>query len=93
MEKVLGVTQAREKFGDIVEQVQYQGVTYIIQRNGKPAAAVVPLEVYESWKKERSAFFDLIRQAQANAALTPAEADRLASAAVNSIREGASRSE
>jgi prevent-host-death family protein len=81
MEKEMGVTKAREKFGDLVEQVQYQGDTFIINRNGKPAAAIVPIEVYESWKKERAAFFDLFRQAQENANLTSEEAERLASEA------------
>jgi prevent-host-death family protein len=81
MEKELGVTKAREKFGDLVEQVQYQGDTYIISRNGKPAVAIVPIEVYESWKKERRAFFDLFRQAQQTANLTSEEAENLASEA------------
>lgn len=86
MEKILGVTQARAKFGDLVEQVQYQGDTYIISRNGRPAAAVVPIEVYESWKKDRQAFFDLIRQAQEQSPLAPEEADRLASEAIAEVR-------
>lgn len=86
MEKTLGVTKAREKFGDLVEQVQYQGDTYIINRNGKPAAAVVPIAVYENWKKERDAFFDLIRKAQQEADLSPDEAERLANEAVTKTR-------
>jgi prevent-host-death family protein len=64
MEKRLGITQAREEFRDLVERVQYQGDTYIISRHGKPAAAVVPVELYESWKRQREEFFDLIRQIQ-----------------------------
>ena len=59
MEKNISVSQAREKLGDLVEQVQYQGDTYIINRNGKPAAAVVPLEVYESWKLRAPGVFRL----------------------------------
>lgn len=86
MEKNISVSQAREKLGDLVEQVQYQGDTYIINRNGKPAAAVVPLEVYESWKRERQAFFDFLRQAQGRASLTPEVADKVASEAVAAIR-------
>ena len=82
MERILGITKAREKFGDLVEQVQYQGDTYIISRNGKPAAAIVPIGVYESWKKEREAFFDLIRKTQQEANLAPEEAGRLAEEAV-----------
>ena len=39
MERKLGVTEAREQLGNIVDQVQYQGDTYILSRRGKPAAA------------------------------------------------------
>ncbi|MDD5467985.1 MAG: type II toxin-antitoxin system Phd/YefM family antitoxin [Anaerolineales bacterium] len=64
MEKKLGVAEAREKFSDVVEQVQYQGDAYLISRHGKPAAAVVPIEVYETWKRQREMFFDAVRQMQ-----------------------------
>ena len=64
MEKKLGVTKARAKFGEIVDQVQYQGDAFIISRHGKPAAAVVPVEVYENWKQQRRMFFDAIRKLQ-----------------------------
>jgi prevent-host-death family protein len=64
METILGVTKAREKLSEIVESVQYQNDAYIISRHGKPAAAVVPVEVYESWKRQRKELFDLIRQFQ-----------------------------
>jgi len=64
METVLGVTKAREKLSEIVESVQYQNEAYIISRHGRPAAAVVPVEVYESWKRQRKEFFDLIRHFQ-----------------------------
>jgi prevent-host-death family protein len=64
MEKELGITEAREKLSDLVEQVQYQGEAYIISRHGKPAAAVVPIEVYENWKRQREMFFDAIRELQ-----------------------------
>ena len=87
MERELGVTEAREKFADLIEQVQYQGGTIIINRHGKPAAAVVPVEVYKNWKRQRSEFFDLIRQMQGNADLEPEEAERLAAEAVTHIRK------
>jgi|APFre7841882724_1041349.scaffolds.fasta_scaffold155345_2 prevent-host-death family protein len=86
MEKKIGITQAREILGDLVEQVQYQGSAYIINRNGKPVAAIVPVEIYESWKRERLAFFDTIRQMQSQANLTAVEAEALASEAVSSAR-------
>ena len=86
MEKVLGVTEARKKFSNIVEQVQYEGNTYLISRYGKPAAAVVPVEVYENWQRQREEFFDLIRNMQKEADLSPEEADRVAAEAVAAIR-------
>ncbi len=64
MERKLGLAKARENFSEIVEQVQYQGESYVISRHGKPAAAVVPVEVYENWKRQRKAFFETVRKLQ-----------------------------
>lgn len=87
MEKELGVAQARDRFSDLVEQVQYQGDTYIIRRHGKLAAAVVPIEVYESWKRQRKELFDTIRQMQERANMEPREAEQLAAEAVAAARK------
>jgi prevent-host-death family protein len=86
MEKELGITEARGDFANIIEQVQYRGHTYIISRHGKPAAAVVPVKVYQRWKQERREFFDLIRHIQKETDLTPEGAGRLAAEAVASTR-------
>lgn len=64
METVLGVTEARAKLSEIVESVLYRRGTYLISRHGRLAAAVVPLDVYESWRQQRQELFDLIRQFQ-----------------------------
>lgn len=88
MEKVLGMTKARTEFGILIERVQHQGDTYIIERHGKPAAAVVPMKVYEEWKRQRSEFLDFIRQTQQDIDLTPDEADQIAAEAVKAIRAG-----
>ena len=64
METLVGVTKAREKLSEIVESVQYQNDAYIISRHGRPAAALVPIEIYESWKRQRKELFTLIKQFQ-----------------------------
>ncbi len=64
MEKELTITQIRESLGDVVDEVQYQGNRYIVMRHGKPAAAVVPLHIYENWKSNRARLFDLIAKMQ-----------------------------
>jgi prevent-host-death family protein len=65
MEKIIGVTKARDEFRKIVDEVQYQGAKYVIHRHGKPAVAVVPVQVYEKWKQQRQRLFDLISEVQA----------------------------
>jgi len=65
MENTIGVTKARENFSDLIERVLYQGDMYIINRHGKPAAAIVPIDVYETWKEQRKALFNTIRKIRA----------------------------
>ena len=77
MERNLGITEARGNFREIVDQVQYKGEKVIINRHGKPAAAVVPIEVYENWKRQRQQFFDAVREIQsANPDADPEEVMR-----------------
>jgi prevent-host-death family protein len=65
MEKIIGVTEARDQFRTLVEEVQYQGDKYVISRHGKPAVAIVPLHVYENWKQQRQRLVNLIEEVQA----------------------------
>lgn len=64
MERVLSVTQARNLFKTIVDGVQFQGDTYIVRRHDQPAAAIVPIGIYEQWKRERQELFDLVHSFQ-----------------------------
>lgn len=65
MEKSIGVTKARDQFRSIVDEVQYRGDKYVISRHGKPAVAIVPVEIYENWKKQRMRLLELIHEVQA----------------------------
>lgn len=60
MDREIGITKARETLSTLVERVQLQGDTYVINRYGKPVAAIVPTEVYENWKQQRIEIFDTI---------------------------------
>lgn len=51
MEKQVGLTEARGKFSDIVNEVMYKQDTYVISKQGKPAVAVVPMKVWEQWQE------------------------------------------
>jgi prevent-host-death family protein len=65
MEKVIGLTEARSKLSDIVNEVMYERDTYIISKQGKPAVAVVPLEILEQWRQDRARLFQVIEEVQA----------------------------
>ena len=60
MRKTVSAMRARGNLGQILEEVYYRGDQYIIERSGKAMAAVVPVEQYEQWRKERDAFFRLV---------------------------------
>ncbi len=65
MEKAVGITEARKEFSRIVDEVRTRRRSYLILKNGEPAAAVVPVSVYERYERERQEMFDLIRSVQA----------------------------
>ncbi|MEZ4863572.1 MAG: type II toxin-antitoxin system prevent-host-death family antitoxin [Caldilineaceae bacterium] len=65
MEKQIALTEAREKFSEMVNEVMYQGDTYIISKQGKPAVAVVPLDIWTQWQKQRDQQFTIIDEIQA----------------------------
>jgi len=49
--KTINALKARQNFGQMLEEVYYKGDQFIIERAGKPMAAVVPLSQLEEWQK------------------------------------------
>jgi prevent-host-death family protein len=86
MERTVGAFEARRQFGKILQDVVARGERVVVERHGQPVAAVVPIAVYEQWKRERDAFFVRIRAVAERADLTAEEADRLAEEAVRAVR-------
>lgn len=41
-EEVISVTEAARNFSDCINRARYQGVTFILQKNGVPVARIVP---------------------------------------------------
>ena len=60
MQKQLGLSEARGRLSQIINGVLYDRDTYIISKQGKPAAAVVPLDVLEQWQTERDRLFEVL---------------------------------
>ncbi len=91
MEKTIAAFEARRKFGKILQEVAGKGDKFVVERHGEPVAAVVPMEVYENWKRQRTEFFDLIRSMQQEANLDPEEAERVALEAQQAVRAKAQK--
>lgn len=54
MELTVGITEARKRFSELLDRVQYQGDSVIVLKYGKPAAVLVPIALYERWKAMES---------------------------------------
>jgi hypothetical protein len=70
-----------------LEEVYYRGDQHIIERAGKPMAAIVPLWHLEEWLKRRDQLFgmvDEVRQRQQNA--TPKVIEEDIQDAIHTIR-------
>jgi prevent-host-death family protein len=86
MEKTVGAFEVRRSFGRILQQVTVKGDRVVVERHGEPVAAVVPIDVYNQWKRSRAEFFERMRRAAEQADLSPEEADQLAAEAVMAVR-------
>jgi prevent-host-death family protein len=65
-EKVITVTEAARNFADCVNRAHYQGMTFILHKNGVPVARIVPEADKESTGRS-------IAEALANVRLTDEE--------------------
>ena len=64
MKQIVGVTEARSKFGELVDQVRYRGDTVVLMKSGKPAAALVPFELLTRLQEEREKLFAVVDEVQ-----------------------------
>jgi prevent-host-death family protein len=85
MEKTIGAVEARRSFGRILDEVAANGDRVVVERNGQPVAAMVPIDIYNQWKRSRAEFFERKHQAAIRADMTPTEADQLAADAVAAV--------
>ncbi len=87
MEKTLGASVVSRGFGRILKEVEVQGDKIVVERNGQPIAAFVPIAVYEQWKHRREAFFDKIQTTSDQIPLTPDQAEILVAEAIKEARK------
>ncbi len=92
MLKKVNALKARQNLGQILEEVYYQGDQFVIERAGKPMAAVVPLWQLEEWQQRREQFFAAVEDVQQrNHKVKPETIEKEVREAIRAVRTKASR--
>jgi prevent-host-death family protein len=92
MVKKVNALKARQNLGQLLEEVYYKGDQYVIERAGKPMAAVVPLWQLEEWQKRREQFFTAVEEVQQqNQKVKPEVIEKEVREAIRAVRTKARR--
>jgi len=93
MVKKVNALKARQNLGQLLETVYYKGDQYVIERAGRPMAAVVPVWQLEERKKRHDRFFRMVEKAwRRNSRTRPETIEREVAAAVRAVRTTGRRS-
>lgn len=63
--KTVSAMNARQQFGQLLDEVRFKGNEYIIEKNGQPAAVMISVERHESYLRQRQEDFDRIEALRA----------------------------
>lgn len=88
-DKKVGAFEARRNFGQMLKEIEIKGDRFVVERHGEPVAAVVPIVIYEQWKKARKEFFARIRASASTANLTEREVESVITKALKKVRGSA----
>jgi prevent-host-death family protein len=87
MPKKVNALKARQNFGQMLEEMYYKDEQFIIERAGKPMAAVVPLWQLEAWQKRREQFFAAVGEVQQhNQTVQPEVIEKEVQEAIRAVR-------
>jgi prevent-host-death family protein len=54
MERTISATEARVKFGEVMQRIADSGESVIVERDGVPSVAIISIEDYKRFKGEAS---------------------------------------
>lgn len=92
MTKKVNALKARKNLGQLLEEVYYKGDQYVIERAGRPMAAVVPVWQLEEWQKRRKRFLGMVGELwKQNKKVKPEVIEREVQDAVRAVRAKATR--
>lgn len=92
MAKTVSAIEARKGLGKLLEEVYYRGDQFVIERAGRPMAAVVPLWQLEEWQKRQERFFGAVDEVrERNTDADPETVAQDVTKAVTATRKQSSR--
>jgi prevent-host-death family protein len=90
--KRVSALTARRNFGQLLEEVYYRGNRYVIERAGRPMAAVVPVAELAESRKRRARFFYAVQELwEKNRVVPSATLDAEVVEAVRAVRARGTR--
>lgn len=85
---LIGARDIRQRFAEILGKVGFGGDIAVVERSGKPMAALIPIEMYEQMIAEREARFQIVEKIRAiQANFTPEEIERDVAQAIKKVRK------
>lgn len=92
MVKKVNALNARKKLGQLLEEVYYKGDQFVIERAGRPMAAVVPIWQLEERTTRKERLFGTVEKVwQQTKHLKPGIVDHEVKQAIKAVRERAGR--
>ncbi len=77
----------RNKLGEVLDRAYYRHEEFVVERKGRPLAAIVPIEQYENWRTRKEHFrASLERVHERFADLSSEEVEQLVDEAVTAVR-------
>lgn len=87
MKQSISTQDLKSRIGEVMDAVRLRGDRYIVERKGRPVAALVPLSVHESYERHRRELFALMDDvAQRHRDLAPEQIEAMIEQAINEVR-------
>jgi prevent-host-death family protein len=84
---LIGARDLRQKFAEILGKVGFGGDVAVVERSGKPMAAIIPIEMYRQLVAEREARFQIIEKIRnTQVECSQDELDKDVAAAIKRVR-------
>jgi prevent-host-death family protein len=92
MVRKINALKIRQNLDQLLEGVYYKGDQYVIERAGRPMAAVVPVWQLKEWQERRARFFRMVDDLRSTARkIKPTVVEGEVADAVRAVRERARR--